>query len=190
MKRDDAPGGVNLAVDPDVAPYVAQGVDPPRSLWPQFAHRKPAGEAISAHGAQVAGCADEIDEVNQSAESLHARARSQVHGDPAHAMAAATHDVTRRADLLQRRAVVAGGAITEFNQLVDGWNAQIQCAADYQAAMAIYQEHLPTYRRADILHEAEHAAMSRLTNWDDDATSRTCGRQEPCPSPSRPYSPA
>lgn len=89
----------------------------------------------------------------------------------------ATHDVTRRADLLQRRAIVAGGAITEFghavtefNQLIDQWNAQIQCAADYQAAMAIYQEHLPAYRRADILHEAEHAAMSRLTNWDDDAT--------------------
>src|SRR5699024_2857652 len=135
--------------------------------------------------AQVAGCADEIDEVNQSAESLHARARSQVHGDPAGPMAAATHDVTRRADLLQRRAVVAGGAITEFgqavsefNQLVDGWNAQIQCAADYQAALAIYQEHLPTYRRADILHEAEHAAMSRLTNWDDDATVKDLRSEE------------
>src|SRR5699024_7831951 len=134
---DVAPGGVNLAVDPDVAPYVAQGTDPPRSLWPQFAHRKPGGEAISAHGAQVAGCADVIDEVNRSAESLHARARSQVHGDPAGPMAAATHDVTRRADLLQRRAVVAGGAITEFgqavsefNQLVDGWNAQIQCRSE------------------------------------------------------------
>lgn len=61
-------------------------------------------------------------------------------------MPAAPRRVKSSAETMYRRAVVAGGAVSEFGQAVStfnskvrGWNGQINAAADREEAQEVYE---------------------------------------------------
>ena len=100
-----------------------------------LASRTPDGAAVSSHAEAVIAKATKFHGLSDDVALAHKSARALVHGDPAQGMGRAADTATTMAGTLQRRGVVVGGAIhefargiTEFNEQVARWNAQIQAA--------------------------------------------------------------
>src|SRR5699024_2510342 len=140
----------------------------------RLASRTPDGATLSSHAETVIARATKFHDLSGDVASAHDSARALVHGDPAQGMGQAADTATKMADRLQRRGVVVGGAIhefargiTEFNEQVARWNAQIQAADDPKEK---YRALVPRYEDAETLRAAERTAVSRINHWDDDST--------------------
>ena len=149
--------------------------------FPQFDEHFPDGSSIVADGEAVTRTSNGFHDLQDTVVSQHSQAQSNVEGDPAAVMPAATNEAKSLSNAMYRRAVVSGGAISDygkavsdFNSKVRGWNSEINGAKDRDEAQELYQDLRPQFTTAEeALSEAAHDSRYLINNWDDDSVVRS-----------------
>lgn len=145
-------------------------------MYEYFDKHTPDGSTITGQAETISQTAERFVDLKDDVTSQHNAAQTGVDGDPATSMPLAPAEAKSKATELYRRAIIAGiavkefgGAVSDFNSKVDGWNSQIFHAPDKEAAEKSYEANLPAFNTQEgALNDAADSARAKLTNWDDD----------------------